>query len=178
MATQPMPGGVAAAAMAGAIGTALITKATRITLQKQTMVFSDQAELQTLLDHAQAQQISLVRLAGDDEHAYRVVLDTQALAAETSARRDAQAEAIEVPIRVAEACRSLLSSLPRLADICWPAVQHELQTGTWLLEVGLRAGLLAAETNLRAWGDHRELLHFQARSDALAQSSAYRQIGE
>lgn len=171
VAAQPMPGGVAAAAMAAAIGAALITKSTRVTLQRRTMVSSEQAELQALLDQAQAQQISLVRLAGEDEHAYRGVLDTQAPSAETSARRDARQKAIEVPIRIAEACRSLLSSLSCLTHICWPAVKHELQTGTWLLEVGLRASVLAAETNLRAWGDDRELLYLQARSDALVQSS-------
>ena len=167
MATQPLPGAVAAAAMAAAMGAALVAKATQVTLRHRVTDVSDRTLLETVHDLAQVQRIDLARLAGADERAYRAVLGTRTLAAEDLARRQAQKMATVIPLCIAEACQLLLSNLHRLAEICWPAVRSEIQTGGWLLEVGMRAGLLAAESNLCAWGDDAEAKPFQARMNAL-----------
>jgi formiminotetrahydrofolate cyclodeaminase len=68
-----------------------------------------------------------------------------------------------VPIRVAEACRSLLDQMPAMLDLCWPAVRTDLEIGGWLLEVGVQAGLAAAESNLRARGNGAEAAALEAR---------------
>jgi formiminotetrahydrofolate cyclodeaminase len=125
--------------------------------------------LQAVLDLAYHQQPALLGLAEADERAYRAVLDSHVHRHDTPAKGDAWREATEVPICVAEACHLLLRRLPRILDLCWPPVEPDLQVGQWLLEVGLRAGLSAAESNLRAWPGDKELVPLQARMDALKQ---------
>jgi formiminotetrahydrofolate cyclodeaminase len=169
LATRPLPGGVAAAAVTAAMGVALIAKATRVTLKKRTLDTSVRAELEAMLDQSRPGWTALIRLADIDEQSYRAVLGTRSLAADAPARRQALQAATEVPIHIAEVCWSLLGNLSRLSDVCWPAVQSELQTGTWLLETGMRASLLAADINLQAWGDSAELPLLQARMDAVIQ---------
>ena len=70
-------------------------------------------------------------------------------------RRQAQEAAIEIPILVVEACQALLGQTPYLAANCWPAVDHDLQTGIWLLELGVRAGRLATFQGFIAGVDAR-----------------------
>lgn len=170
LSTQPLPGGVSVAAIAAAMGAALIAKTAQRTLQRQTIVdASDLAALETVRDLAQTQWLHLRHLASADEQAYSTVLQTRALPAEAPARHQAEQAAIEVPILVAEACQALLGETQHLAANCWPAVNHEFHTGVWLLELGVRAGRLAVEINLRSWGDATEIRQFQARLDALAE---------
>jgi len=170
LATGPLPGGVAAAAVAAAMGTALVAKAARLTQKRQAYGASDGVLLQAVRNQAQAQQNLLMRLAVEDERVYRAVLArTETGGPELDEARQAAAE---IPIQLAEACQAILSHLSQVNDICWPTVRTELQTGAWLLEVGVRAGLLAADTNLRAWPDSAHLLPLQGRIDRVAQSSA------
>jgi len=170
LATGPLPGGVATAAVAAAMGAALVAKAARLTQRRQACGASGGAVLQAVRNQAQAQQNLLMRLAVEDERVYHAVLDrTGTGGPELDEARQA---ATEVPIQVAEACLTILSHLSQVNDICRPTVRTELQTGAWLLEVGVRAGLLAAETNLRAWPDSAQLLPLQGRIDRVAQSSA------
>lgn len=147
MATKPLPGGVAAAAIAAAMGAALIAKAIQVTLQRQALGASDRLRLEATLGQAQTQLGELARLAEADEEAYRGVLDTAKLPPDALARRAARQTATETPLRLAEQCQSLLSNLPLVLETCWPAVRSEAKTGGWLLEVGVRAGLLAAKSN-------------------------------
>ena len=91
-------------------------------------------------------------------------------------RRQAQEAAIEIPILVVEACQALLGQTPYLAANCWPAVDHDLQTGIWLLELGVRAGRLAAETNVEAWGDSTESQRFRIRLDTLVEARGTEQL--
>ena len=162
LSARPLPGSVSAAAVAAAMGAALIAKAARVTLRRQAMTPADRAAMQAVLDLARDQQPILLRLADADERAYRTVL--RARAPSPAAWR----EATEVPIRLAEACRSLLRPLPGVLDPCWPAVRPDLEIGSWFLEVAVRAGRLAAEINLRAWGEDPAAGPLRARVDALS----------
>jgi len=164
---EPLPGGVSAAALASAMGTGLLAKAARISLQRQDLSAKDRTALKVALDLACHQQPNLLGLAEADERAYRAVLEGHVHRHETSAKGEVWRKAIEVPICVAEACHLLLRQLPELLDLCWLAVKPDLQVGQWLLEVGLRAGLSAAESNLQAWSGDRELVPMRARVDAL-----------
>jgi hypothetical protein len=101
---------------------------------------------------------------------YRAVLESHVLGQENLSKGDAWREATEVPLCVAEACHLLLRQLPEPQGLRWPPVELDLQVGQWLLEVGLRTGLAAAESNLRAWSGGKELVPLQARVDALKQA--------
>jgi formiminotetrahydrofolate cyclodeaminase len=167
LSTKPLPGGVAAAAIAAAMGAALVSKATRITLQRQEVDGATHIALHAAMDLADRQQAALMNLAGADERAYRAALETRSMPASSPAQSTAWLRATEVPIRIAEACRSLLESSSPLLDGCWPAVHPDLQTGLWLLETATRAGLAAAESNIGFCGDAAEVGSFQLRIDAL-----------
>lgn len=155
MRTKSLPGGVAAAAVAGAMGAALMAKAARVTLKHQSIPETHRPFLQKALELAAEQSRTLADLSSADIEAYRAVMDLGGRAESAAARR-AWLEAADVPIRVAEACQTLLLSVPRLLELCWPAVCADLKTGGWLLEAGKRSGLLSAETNLRILGDAEE----------------------
>jgi formiminotetrahydrofolate cyclodeaminase len=166
MATQSLPGGVAAAALTAAMGAALSAKSARLTLVQQSLTDSERGMLESTVDLAQARQDALVRLTIADEQAYRAVLDTKGRSAE------AWQMATETPIRVAEACASLLDRLPALSNACRRSVRVDLQIGSWLLETGMRSGLQAAESNLRVWEAGAESQALRVRIAALQESES------
>jgi formiminotetrahydrofolate cyclodeaminase len=153
MSTKPAPGGVAAAAVAAAMGGALVTKAIRVTLKHQSVSERDRGFMQEALDLAAEQSEMLLGLSKADTEAVRAVLELPEQASHTAAGLQAWQEAIDVPLRVAEVCQEMLDRLPRLLALCWPAVYPDLKTAEWLLEVGLKTGRLSAETNVQAMGE-------------------------
>jgi formiminotetrahydrofolate cyclodeaminase len=167
LASKPLPGAVAAAAVAAAMGAALIAKTARVTLQRRELDGTARDEVQALWDLADRQQAALLGLADADGHAYRAVLQAASLPAFAPARTSAWLHATETPIRVAESCRSLLVQSPPLLDTCWPPVCPDLEIGIWLLETGVRAGLAAAESNIGSCGDAPEAWSLRSRIDAL-----------
>ena len=167
MARKPLPGGVSAAALAAAMGAALSAKATRLTLDRQSLADGEQDMLRAVLALAEAQCTTLRQLASDDERAYRAVLDAKEYVEQASSWHLAWQRATEVPIQIAEACTSLWERLPAVARVCWPPVRADLKVGSRLLDCGIQAGRQAAESNLRVWGDGPQAREFQLRLDAL-----------
>ena len=165
LASRPLPGGVAAAAMAAAMGAALIVKAGRVTLRRQAMAEGDQAPILDVVELADGIRVALPRLAGEDARAYRAYLASGGTTATNGRVADvaAWAAATETPLRIAETCQRLLGRLPVLGGSCWPGVCADFEIARWLLEAGLRAGLLAAETNLPAGGESARAQEFQSR---------------
>ena len=167
LSNEPLPGAVSAAAVSAAMGAALIAKAARITLHKRQLDGASRDEVQDLWDLANRQQATLLELAADDEDAYRAVLRASSLPRSDPGRTSAWLHATETPIRVAEACHTLLESASPLLDTCWPAVCPDPEIGIWLLETGLRAGLKAAQGNMEYCGDGPEARSLQGRIEAL-----------
>jgi formiminotetrahydrofolate cyclodeaminase len=168
--TEPIPGGVAAAAVAGAMGAALVAKAARITLRKHKAQNLDPGLLETVQKEANSQRGILLGLADADVQAFGTVLKLRERDARSETGHRARHTAIEVPIRIAEACQSLLGALPPLTEVCWPPIVPDLKTGEWLLETGLRASLFAARGNLGAFGGGPGAQALQARIDALTKT--------
>ncbi|MCL7455167.1 MAG: cyclodeaminase/cyclohydrolase family protein [Anaerolineae bacterium] len=167
LADRALPGGVAAAAVAAAIGAALVMKVAQTTLRRRSLPAPDRRQMQDLVDLVPESRQELLHLAEADEQAYRRVLQTRNLSAGVAERRQAWRGATEVPLRVAEACQALLLRMDRLSDTCWPAVVTDLRVGRRLLAAGLESGLEAAEENLRAWGVDPDALPLRARLDRL-----------
>lgn len=153
MSTKPAPGGAAAAAVAAAMGAALVAKVIRVTLKRQSVSERDRGFMQEALDLAAGQSATLLDLSRADTEAFRAVLDLPEQASHTAAGRQVWQEAIDVPLRIAEVCQEMLDRLPRLQTLCWPAVCPDLETAGWLLEVGLKAGRLSAQTNIETMGE-------------------------
>jgi formiminotetrahydrofolate cyclodeaminase len=167
LSNKPLPGAVAAAAVAAAMGAALIAKTARITLQRGELDGDARDEVQAQWDFADQQQAALIELASADGHAYRAVLRAASLPPSDPARTSAWLHATETPIQIAEACCSLLNHASPFLSICWPTVCPDLEIGIWLLETGVRAGVAAAESNIGFCGDGPETRSIQARIDAL-----------
>jgi formiminotetrahydrofolate cyclodeaminase len=169
LSNEPLPGGVAAAAVASALGAALVAKATRVTLQRQDLAHGDRIGLQAVHDLAVRLQAVLLRLAEADEQAYRAVLEARGLRSEAAAQREAWREATESPIRVAEACRWLLGKLAPVVELCWPAVEPDLAIGAELLQTGMQATLSVADHNLQGL-DNAAFELLRSRVEALKQA--------
>lgn len=167
LATKPLPGGVAAAAVAASMGSTLVAKVSRLTLASGSLGDQDRDIVESVLDLAHQQSAELMDLAREDEQVYQRVLDTGQLPESTSKRRQAWQRAIEIPLQLSERCSEVLDTVPILCETCLPAARVDLTVGGWLLEVGLRTGLEAAESNLHRWGDQLESRPFRSRVEKL-----------
>jgi len=163
MAARPLPAAVSAAALAAAMGAALVAKAAGITLRRRDLDQAQEESLRQVASEAMQQRQALLHLVEADTAAFAAVLQGGPAADCRAARRTAT----ECPLAVAEACRTLLDRLELLAVTCWPAVRTDLEVGRWLLQVGIRAGESAAESNLRTWNDMPGLESYQHRTEAL-----------
>jgi formiminotetrahydrofolate cyclodeaminase len=168
MATEPLPGGVAAAALAAALGAALVAKVAGIGQRQQAPDATGRGALPTLVTHAQAARAELVGLVAADEAAYQHVLDARHLPDDDEARHEAWQCATELPLSLAEACRRLLDDLWLLQDVGSSGISVDLEIGRRLLEAGAEAGTLAAGENLEAWGTHADAAPFRQRLAALS----------
>ena len=167
MSAKPLPGGVSAAALAAAMGAALLAKTARVSLRRQDMATEDRATMQAILDLARLHQQVLLDLVEADEEAYRAVLQARVRPDAHQSRDEPWRRATRVPIRVAETCDLILRQLPGLEGLCSPVVRPDLDIARWLLEVGRRTGLLAAQDNLQAWEDDANQASLRARMAAL-----------
>jgi formiminotetrahydrofolate cyclodeaminase len=144
------------------MGAALVAKTARATLRQQPADGATQATLKAAYAQARAQHDVLLELAQADERAYRAVLDTAQEVSEPgvpagdSEGRQVRIAATEIPIRIAEVCQGVLDDVSHWMPLCWPAVRPDLVIGIELLQVGVRAGVLSAEANLRAWAKSLE----------------------
>jgi len=171
MCDRPLPGGVAAAAVGAAMGTALIGKALRVTLKRQQLAASDRAVLVEVFNLTRAQRVALSHLADADVEAYRAVLDTCSLVDSDPARRRAWQLATEVPIAVAEVCRLVLDRLPDVVPQCWSGVCVDFEIGSQFLQAGMRSGILAAQANLSLGAAAMDGDLFRGRLEALSQAN-------
>ncbi|MGD9374911.1 MAG: cyclodeaminase/cyclohydrolase family protein [Anaerolineae bacterium] len=167
MADQPLPGGVSAAALAAAMGAALCAKAARVTLRRREVNDTDRIALEVVVDRASEDRSALIRLVEADQQAYQAVLD---IGDPLTSGQIWQA-ATEVPVKVAETSQSLLADRALLEGVCWSSARVDLDVGLRLLEVGLHAGLRAAEANLGWWGDADEAADLRLRTERLRQQS-------
>lgn len=167
MAANPLPGGVAAAAIGAAMGAALVAKVVGIRESRQAPDAGGRRARQAVYDLAQLLRVELVQLAAADEAAYRRVRDTRQRPAGDEERRQARQRATDVPLSVAEACRPLLAALSGLAGAGSPAAAVDLEIGRRLLEAGVEAGMLAAGENLGAWSQDLDVAAYRRRLAAL-----------
>ncbi len=120
---EPEPGGGSAAALVGALGAALITMVTNLTLgkEKYAAVQDDIAQIKASAEEFRGELQGLVTL---DAMAYRKVAEAMKLPQESEVqtedrRRTLQAalkEAAEVPLKIAEAA-------VKVSQLCLPAAE-------------------------------------------------------
>lgn len=154
VADETLPGGVSVAAVAGAMGAALVAKAIRVTLSRGDLPPEERQRFEDAGAAAHKAQRALVGLSDDDDAAYRRLLDTQKApedAGESEERREAWLMVTHVPLQVADACQALLHHVLPLETNCLPVVLVDLEIGTRLLLAGLDGGVRAGRANVEAW---------------------------
>jgi formiminotetrahydrofolate cyclodeaminase len=136
---QPTPGGGSASALSGAMGAALASMVSRLTLGKPD--YADvQAEIETLIQKAEQLRARFQQLMQDDIDAYSKLSASFKLprataeekAARTKAIQERLTEAALVPLAIAESAAELVQHCLRIAQIGNARVLSDIATAAGL----------------------------------------------
>jgi formiminotetrahydrofolate cyclodeaminase len=151
----PTPGGGAAAALAAAMGAALVQMTANLTIGRPRL-----AEVQEQAQAIQAQAARLgarlEELADADAEAYARVTAAYALARDTEEQRVARSAAIQqalggaagVPLQVVQVCAEVLDVCQAAAPVLNQSVISDVMVGALLAHAGLEAAAVNVEVNL------------------------------
>ena len=142
-----VPGGGSAAALAAAMGVALLAMVAKISARKAPEE-QDRARLLALVPELEALQRRLGELSQEDIDAYRAVIDARKARASTDDLAKAVLRAAEVPLESATQAARGLDLFPEIRARVWAMTQSDLEAGRALLEVGLQAALANVAVNL------------------------------
>ena len=159
-ASEPVPGGGSAAALAGALGTALLIMVaglprTRSGTPEQAADLAEaSARLRPLRDR-------LVSLIDEDSAAYAAVLDALRLPKTTEPEQQARRaavegallEAVEVPMDTMRACQQALRGAVIVATNGSPSAATDTSTGVELLLAALHSAGMNVDVNLKEMRD-------------------------
>ncbi len=166
----PAPGGGAAAALAGALGAALVSMVAHFTIGRPKYVEVEE-DAQTLLQTSEALRAELTALVAADAQAYQAVAEAYLLPKATETERMARAVAVqaaldtatEVPLRIAESARTTLALAARIAEIGNRTVLTDAGGAALLARAAQRAALLNVHANLAALRDAQRRAAFAER---------------
>jgi formiminotetrahydrofolate cyclodeaminase len=152
---EPIPGGGSAAALAGAMGAALVAMVAELSIGRAD-ASDHQAQLHDLRDSAVARQSALLDLAEEDAAAYAAVVaarrmpkdDEAARAARTRTLRTTMVAAAEVPLRTAQVAVEVLDMARRIAPIGNPYAVSDAGVAAQLASAAVRGALLNVRINL------------------------------
>ena len=149
------PGGGSAAALAGAMGAALVSMVCNLTVGKKR--FTDvEDELSGVLEKTETLRQQLTNLADADTHAFDQVMAAYRLPRETQEEQTARTAAIQaalrqatqVPLETAIACASVLRLAAQVIAKINPNSLSDAGAAALLAEAGLRGAQLNVAINL------------------------------
>ena len=149
------PGGGSAAALAGAMGAALVGMVCNLTVGKKR--FADvEDELRGVLDETETVRRELTNLADADTQAFDQVMAAYRLPKETQEEQTARQAAIQaalrqatqIPLETAIACAAVLKLTAQVIAIINPNVLSDAGAAALLAEAGLRGAQLNVAINL------------------------------
>jgi formiminotetrahydrofolate cyclodeaminase len=152
---EPIPGGGSAAALAGAMGAALVSMVVELTAGRPDA--AEHADALRDLGEAAVQRVSaLLDLAEDDAVAYAAVVRARHLPKEGEAEREARAralrtamvEAARVPLRTAEVAAEVLGLAHAIAPIGNRNAASDAGVAAQLAAASVRGALLNVRINL------------------------------
>lgn len=154
---EPEPGGGSVAALVAALGAALVTMVTSLTLGREKFG-SVQAEMDGLRLRAEAARYELQELVTLDARAYGAVAAAMKLprdTAEQKARREQQLQmalrgAAEVPLRIAEAALDVARMSLPAAEMGNPHAVSDAGVAALLADAAAQSAALNVKINL-AW---------------------------
>ena len=152
---EPIPGGGSAAALAGAMGAALVAMVAELTIGRPD-ASDHQAQLIELRDSAMARRSALLDLAEDDAAAYAAVVVARRMPKGQEVERQARQRilrttmvtAAEVPLRTAQVAAEVLDMARRIAPIGNPNAVSDAGVAAQLASAAVRGALLNVRINL------------------------------
>jgi len=152
---EPIPGGGSAAALAGAMGAALVSMVVELSLGKPDAA-AHEATLSDARDAAVLRRDALLDLAEEDAMAYAAVVRARHLPRESEADREARAralrtamvEAARVPLRTAEVAAEVLGLAHAIAPIGNRNTASDAGVAAQLAAASVRGALLNVRINL------------------------------
>ena len=158
--SDPAPGGGAAAALAGALGAALVQMTANLSIGRPKLA---DVEHQTRQIEARAGELrqQLAELGDADAQAFERVSTAYKLPRQDDAQKAERARAIQsalrgaalVPLRTAHLCVDLMALAEDAAPLLNPAVISDVMVGACLAQASLESAALNVEVNLVALTD-------------------------
>jgi formiminotetrahydrofolate cyclodeaminase len=163
--TAAVPGGGSAAALAAAMGAALLSMVAKLSARK-TKTQEDSEVLTGLVPELDRLVAHLLELSQDDIDAYRAVIEARKSGAQGAALARAYERAAEVPLEAASTASRAIALLPEISSRSWEMTASDLAVGSELLQTGLSGALGNVAINLP-----------ELRGDAAARiEGAYREL--
>ncbi len=177
--SAPAPGGGSAAALAAAIGAALVSMVANLTVGKKK--YADvQDDIQRILSHSEALRHKCVKLLEDDVAAYTEVIRAYKMPRDTEEQKQARSATIQealkgataVPMERAEACVEILNLCPESAEKGNVRAVSDAGVGALMAEAALRAAAFNVWINLGSIKDKAFVQKEGARLNALLEGKA------
>jgi len=144
-ARDPVPGGGSAAAVAGAMGAALISMSARYSLGKGKAPDVEK-KINDIIVQADAARLQLIEFAGRDAQAYLDVVSTRK-AGDKFGHEKAKLEAARIPEDIMTLCRMCLKLTPYLYQEGNPHLLSDVKAAETFLNAGIDAGRHMQEAN-------------------------------
>ncbi len=176
---EPVPGGGSGAALAGALGAALVSMVCNLTIGKKGYE-SVQEEMEAILVQSERIRIELPRLLEADTQAYSQVMAAYRLPRASDEEKQARNEAIqqrlkeaaEVPLRIAEQCGQIVALALPAAQMGNKWAVSDAGVGALLGEAALRSALLNVHINLASIHDAGYVAAMRQQAEALVAKAA------
>jgi len=153
--SAPTPGGGSVAALSGTLGAALISMVSNLTVGKEK--YADvQDEIAVMLQNSETLRRKLTELVEEDIAVYTELSQTMKMPRDTKEQKNIRTKsmdkalkaATDVPLRVAEACVSVMELCRSAAEKGNANVISDVGVGILLAEAGLRSAALNVLVNL------------------------------
>ena len=175
---EPLPAGVAVAAVVATLAAALAEMGAGLTLRRAAATEGE--ELRRVRAEAARWRAALLRAIKDDSDAYRAYLVARALPRGTESARRTRQNALArtrlaaalTPLNIAGMAHDIIGFLATVAEQASPALRSDLASGAILAEAAVRCATLAVRTNLRDHPDQQERDDLVAQAERLAARSA------
>ena len=145
--TAAVPGGGSAAALAAAMGAALLSMVAKLSARKAQTEAARQS-LTGVVPELDALAARLLELSQEDIDAYRAVIDARKAGASGDVMHRAYEHAAEVPLATATAASRGIALGLEISKHAWEMTASDLAVGGELLETGLAGALGNVEINL------------------------------
>ncbi len=171
----PAPGGGSVAGLVGALAAGLGSMVANMTIARKKDPATIPTELTEAIGLLGEATRRLVDLSAQDESAYSQYIAATRLPkrteAEQSVRRAAQQDALlvaaDVPLVVAEICRTTLLTLTPVARLGTRHALADCSVGAWLATAAAHAALINVRTNAAMMADEHRSTSYVARADAI-----------